>query len=175
MPKIASQGERTRRAVAACRELLDTADWLRERVRRHLEWLELTMMEYRVLETLQHDGPQHQKAISQKLRSSEHGVALSIKRLENKGWVEREQATLPASASWAEKAGPRATGHKILLVHLTPEGKKLIAYVFPKYAKLVKGEMQALEGREQLNLSRLCRKLRGGEAHGQGAVRRRVS
>ena len=174
MPKIASQGERTRRAVAACRELLDTADWLRERVRRHLEWLELTMMEYRVLETLQHDGPQHQKAISQKLRSSEHGVALSIKRLEKKGWVEREQATLPASASWAEKAGPRATGHKILLVHLTPEGKKLIAYVFPKYAKLVKGEMQALEGREQLNLSRLCRKLRRGEAHGQEAVRRRV-
>jgi MarR family transcriptional regulator, 2-MHQ and catechol-resistance regulon repressor len=158
MSKIASQAERTRRAVAACRDLLETADWLRDRLKRDLESFGLSLLEYRVLETLDCDGPQYQRAISRKFRSSDTGVLKAIRRFEKMGWVRRERSTLPSKA---RMTGPKARGPKIALVHLTPEGERLIAYVFPKHASAVKAEMRALEGREQLNLSRLCRKLRG--------------
>ena len=51
----------------------------------------------------------------------------------------------------------------MVLVRLTEEGEKLIAYVFARHRKVVKAEMRALEGREQETLSRLCRKLKEGD------------
>jgi hypothetical protein len=67
----------------------------------------------------------------------------------------------------AERARRRGAedrrGRKIVLLRLTPEGKDLIAHVFPKHAKVVKSHMKVLDGREQVTLSRLCRKLREGD------------
>ncbi|MGH9735392.1 MAG: hypothetical protein ACRD8A_12485 [Candidatus Acidiferrales bacterium] len=49
------------------------------------------------------------------------------------------------------------------VIRLTAEGETLIANGFRKHAKVVKAQMQALEGREQLSLSKLCGKLRRGD------------
>ena len=50
-----------------------------------------------------------------------------------------------------------------MLVNLTEEGEKLIANVFPKHVKLIRSELRVLQGREQVTLSRICRKLRRGD------------
>jgi|HubBroStandDraft_1064217.scaffolds.fasta_scaffold14753_3 hypothetical protein len=81
--------------------------------------------------------------------------------MEQSGWISRESATRPRRDSAVAKApAGAATGRKIVVVQLTPQGKQLIARVFPKHAKVVKAEMKMLEGREQQTLSRLCQKLR---------------
>jgi DNA-binding MarR family transcriptional regulator len=60
------------------------------------------------------------------------------------------------------RSSPDRQGRRIIILRLTADGEDLIAYVFPRHAKLVKAEMRALEGREQAALSRLCRKLKEG-------------
>jgi len=47
---------------------------------------------------------------------------------------------------------------------LTPQGKKFIAIVFPSHAKVAKALMRAIDSRERDSLSRICRKLREGDA-----------
>jgi DNA-binding MarR family transcriptional regulator len=81
-----------------------------------------------------------------------------VYRLEKLGLVYRTPATLP------RLDGKPGDGVRVVQVELTLEGKGLIAKVSPKVAKVVKAEMRALEGREQVTLSRLCRKLKEGDA-----------
>ena len=49
-------------------------------------------------------------------------------------------------------------------IHLTPEGRNVIAQVVPLRAKLIRAQMRALKGREQETLGRLCDKLAEGDA-----------
>ncbi len=53
---------------------------------------------------------------------------------------------------------------RMIAVHLTAAGRRLIESVFPAHAKTIEAEMGRLAPREQEELRRLCRKLgRGGE------------
>jgi hypothetical protein len=47
-----------------------------------------------------------------------------------------------------------------VVVSLTQTGEWYIRLVLPRHIKLVKALMRALDGREQISLIRLCRKLR---------------
>jgi hypothetical protein len=62
-----------------------------------------------------------------------------------------------------QRAGLRWQGRWILLVTLTPTGKRVIAHVIEKHKKVVKAWMRVLDAREQQSLSRLCRRLRQGD------------
>ena len=164
------QRGKTRRAFAAYLDLMDAGDWLREGMSQQLASFDLTMMQFRVLETLYHDGPQYQQALSRKFRCSKQNVAFVIKSLARRGWVRSKASRLgvTSAAGWVNPSGAAsvkrpAQGRRIVLVELTPAGRRLIANVYPKHAKVVKAEMRALEGREQRTLSRLCRKLREGD------------
>lgn len=85
----ADEKTRASRAFRAYVDLMDTADWLRERMSRQLETFDMTMMEFRVLETLHRKGPQYQQALSRKFRCSKQNVAHVVKRLEEEGWIWR--------------------------------------------------------------------------------------
>ena len=162
--------EKKRRAFAAYLALLDAAEWLRYELSEQLEGFDLTIMQFRVMEILSHEGPKHQMEISRRFRSSKQSMGFVIRRLESKGWVRRVAGTLPASrtaesekiARRAKQRGKKIAGRRVLMVRLTAEGKRWIAWVFPKHAKVVKSYMLALEGREQQTLKRLCDKLREG-------------
>jgi len=53
---------------------------------------------------------------------------------------------------------------RMIVIHLTPQGRKLIEGVFPEHAQAIKKEMSVLEPQEQESLRRICRKLgRNGE------------
>lgn len=90
----ADERVKTGRALRACVDLLDTADWLEERMSRQLENFDLTLMEFRVLETLQREGPMYQQALSRKFKCSKQSVAFVLKRLLEEGWIRRVPSAL---------------------------------------------------------------------------------
>jgi hypothetical protein len=68
------------------------------------------------------------------------------------------------SASGADATQGRRPDPRLIVVRLTEMGESLIRYVFPVHAKVVKAEMKVLDGRQQETLSRMCVKLREGDA-----------
>ncbi len=94
MPRIDKRG-RIRRAYTAYVDLLDAADALRERMSRQLRTWNLTILQYRVLDALYHEGPQYQQALSRKFHCSKQNAALVIRGLEECGCIERVAARLP--------------------------------------------------------------------------------
>jgi hypothetical protein len=52
----------------------------------------------------------------------------------------------------------------VVNVMLSPDRQRIFPDVFRKHSKIVKAKMRVLDGREQHTLSRLCQKLRQGEA-----------
>ncbi|MFZ3201344.1 MAG: MarR family transcriptional regulator [Candidatus Acidiferrales bacterium] len=146
-------------AYAAYKELMSAAEKMRYETGRQLANFELGTSEFQVLEMVYHEGPKHKRAIAERLGFSDQACGWVIARLEAEGWVRRSEGSLPPAE------GPRAkgVGRRIVLVNLTEEGEKLIANVFPKHVKLIRSELRVLQGREQVTLSRICRKLRRGD------------
>jgi MarR family 2-MHQ and catechol resistance regulon transcriptional repressor len=162
---------KTDRAFGAYVDLMDAADRLREEVGGHLESFDLTKIEFRVLETLYRHGSQYQQALSRKFKCSKQNIGWVLRRLEEQGRVRRRAARLrrTSPAKWANPGGAAKMmrppgGRRIVLVRLTAEGRRVVEYIYPWLAKLVKAEMRVLDGREQQTLSRLCQKVREGNA-----------
>jgi len=167
---------RTKRAWNAYTDLLDTAEYLREEMSRQLATFDITMTQFRVLETLWHDGPQYQRFLCHKFLRSKQDMVFVIKTLKQRGWVRRVPSKLTVSEKrrrgaieWDEAKAGRpfsfraGVGRRVIDVRLTRAGKRMIEFVFPKHVKVVKSQFRVLEGREQATLSRLCRKLREGD------------
>jgi DNA-binding MarR family transcriptional regulator len=162
---------RTNRAVAGYVDLLEAAEQLKERMTRQLGSYYLTMLEFRLLASILHDGPQYQIAISHRFRCSKQNIGRAVESLRERGYLRRKMSALPTTPSdgWAnpERAASMqrpVRGRRIAIVRLTPQGREFIKYVYPKHAKVVKSVMRVLDGREQLTLSRLCLKLKEGDA-----------
>jgi hypothetical protein len=98
-------------------------------------------------------------------RQNADGILL---RLEERGWVAREIWTRPAaeideSRLPVRRRGQPREGGTMAAARLTERGEEFIGTIFPMHAKVVKCMMRALDGREQVTLSRLLRKLREGD------------
>jgi len=107
------------------------------------------MSQFGVLEALLHLGPMCQRTIGEKLLRSGGNITLVVDNLEKYGWVRRER---------------QKDDRRMIVIHLTPAGRKLIARVVPQHARAVVKEMSSLDSSEQEALRRLCRKLgRGGQ------------
>ncbi|MGB8540801.1 MAG: MarR family transcriptional regulator [Candidatus Acidiferrales bacterium] len=166
--RYVSETGKTSRAFRAYVDLMDTADWLRQEMSEQLWRWDLSMLQFRVLETLYNQGPQHQQELSRKFRCSKQNVASVLDRLKKDGWIRRESASLPrtSQANWVNPKAKKeraAGGRRVVNVMLSPEGRRIFPDTFRKHSKVVKARMRALEGREQYTLSRLCRKLRQGD------------
>jgi MarR family 2-MHQ and catechol resistance regulon transcriptional repressor len=144
------QGRRdTVRALNAYINLARATDSLLGRMSLELDQKGLTMGQFGVLETLLHLGPMCQRTLGQKLLRSGGNITLVVDNLEKHGWVRRE---------------PQKDDRRMIVIHLTPQGRRLIEGVFPEHAQTIKREMSVLTQREQESLRRICRKLgRGGD------------
>ena len=109
----------------------------------------LTTSQFGTLETLYHLGPMCQTEIGKKILRSSGNITLVIDNLEKRGLVRRER-----------EEGDR----RRVSVHLTPEGRELIAKVFPEHVTLITSAMSVLTPEEQADLARLCKKLGKGVA-----------
>jgi len=137
------------RALSAYINLARAADSLLGRMSLGLNQRGLTMGQFGVLETLLHLGPMCQRTLGHKLLRSGGNITLVVDNLEKHGWVRRE---------------PQEDDRRMIAVHLTPQGRKLIEGVFPEHAQAIRREMSVLTQQEQESLRRICRKLgRRGE------------
>jgi DNA-binding MarR family transcriptional regulator len=158
---------KTLRAYSAYSELRDTANWMHEELTAQLNYFDLSMWEFRVLDALRR-GPKYLEEISQQLQCQKSNVGKVLQRLEGWGWVRRmRRRWAPARGTRSSRAGKRSRSseprdRRIIRRTLTPDGRWEIKRIHPKHVKLVKAYMRALDQREQLTLTRLCIKLRQG-------------
>jgi len=165
--RISHRGK-TLRAFRAYLDLLDTAAYMQNELSTQLAAFDVTMRGLRVLEMLYRRGPTATRVAAVKLKCSRSNVEKIVLRLEERGWVARELWTLPPaeineSRLPMERRGKKREGRAIGIIRLTPRGQKFIGTFFPKHAKVVKSLMRALDGKEQVTLSRLLLKLRQGD------------
>jgi DNA-binding MarR family transcriptional regulator len=154
--------------MQAYMDLIDAASWLRGELHAPLESFGLTLGEFRVLELLNREGALTVPDVTSRRNAKKQNMKVMIQHLEGRGWVRRVIITLPPvsleeSHRAKSRRGERREGKRRGVVGLTKSGKKFFREVLPRHSKLVKSLFRALSGREQMTLSRLCRKLREGD------------
>src|SRR5277367_3826761 len=138
------------RALSAYINLIRASDSIVSKASAQLEQSGMTLGQFAVLEALHHLGPMCQHALAQKLLRSGGNVTLVVDNLEKRGWVRRER---------------QKNDRRMVQIHLTPKGTRLIAKVFPEHAAVVAKIMSELTATEQEELRRLAGKLgHGAEA-----------
>ena len=137
------------RALNAFINLARASDSLMARMSLQFESEGLTTGQFGILEALLHLGPMCQKTIGEKLLRSGGNITLVVDNLEKHGWVRRER---------------QKDDRRRILVHLTPDGRRVISEMVPRHVDAIVKEMRRLEPGEQESLRRICRKLgRAGE------------
>jgi MarR family transcriptional regulator, 2-MHQ and catechol-resistance regulon repressor len=104
----------------------------------------LTPTQLGVLEALLHLGPLGQRVLGGKLLMSGGNITTVVDNLEARGLVRRER---------------RDDDRRHVTVHLSPEGRRLIARVFPNHVRAIVDAFSALTPGEQETLGRLAKKL----------------
>jgi MarR family transcriptional regulator, 2-MHQ and catechol-resistance regulon repressor len=138
----------TVRALSAFINLVRASDSTIAKTTAHLEGLGITPGQFAVLEALLHLGPMCQHTLGKKLLRSGGNVTLVVDNLERHGWVRRER---------------QVKDRRMVEIHLTPKGRRLITQVFPEHAKVIAKVMSQLSAAEQEQLRKIAGKL------GQGA------
>jgi DNA-binding MarR family transcriptional regulator len=150
-------------------DLIDTAEWLKNELRPPLESFDITLGEFRTLELLNRKGPLTVSDVSRERRTGIPNVKKASKYFERRGWVRRVVVTLPPAPfeqthQAKSKKDQKRKGWRTGVMTLTDLGKRFVRDVMPSHFKMMKALMRVLDAREQLSLSRLCRKLRSREA-----------
>jgi len=165
--RISHRGK-TLRAMGAYLDLLQTTAYMQKEMQSQFEAFDVTTRTIRILEMLYRRGSMALRVMAREMKCSRQNVKNILRPLQERGWVVLEMRTLPPVAKdearvAVEKRGDTRRGRAIGIVVLTQRGKKFIGTFFPKHAKVVKSLMRVLDGREQVTLSRLLRKLRKGD------------
>lgn len=125
-------------------KLQRAADSVAGQTHRHLAQANLSISQFGVLECLYHLGPLCQRDIGRKILKSSGNISTVIDNLEKRGFVARQRSK---------------KDRRYISVGLTESGKHLIADVFPRHVEEIVAQLGTLAPREQLQLSRLCKKL----------------
>ncbi len=132
------------RALSAFINFMRAADSVFARLDAQIQTRGLTHGQFAVLEALLHLGPLNQCDLARKLLRSGGNLTVVIDNLEKRGWVRRRR---------------QQQDRRMVVVSLTPAGKRLISGIFPKHAAAITAEMSRLSPEEQETLRHLCRKL----------------
>jgi MarR family transcriptional regulator, 2-MHQ and catechol-resistance regulon repressor len=137
------------RALNAYINLVRASDTVLSKIAVDLESEGVTMGQFAVLEALLHLGPMCQHALAEKLLRSGGNMTLVVDNLQKQGWVKRQR---------------QEKDRRMVEIHLTPKGRRLITRIFPEHAKVIARVMGELTPAEQEDLRRIARKLgRGAE------------
>lgn len=169
MSRWPGQKEKTVRAFQAFLNVLDTADWLKNELRGPLESFDLSMPGFRVLEMLYREGALTVPDVAGRRLCTRQNIYFVLEELQKRGWVRQMVVRAPAAAIKESRIsklrrGIQREGPRVAVVGLTKEGKGFVGKVLPRHVKVVKALMRALDGREQESLSKMCEKLREGDA-----------
>lgn len=139
------------RAMNAYIKLQRAAGAVSARTRADIEAAGLTESQFGVLDALYHLGPMPQKDLSVKTLKTGGNVTMVVDNLEKSGLVQRRRD---------------CPDRRLISVHLTPAGRRLIKRLMPGHARLIAREMGDLTPRELDTLAALCKKVGLG---GKGA------
>lgn len=110
----------------------------------------LTIAEFGILEALYHVGPLLLGELQRRILVSSGGVTYLVDRLEQRGLVQRQPCPEDRRARYAA---------------LTPEGKRLVARIFPGHAKAIEHAMSGLTRADRDRAATLLKSLgRAAEA-----------
>ena len=151
----------TREEVAALNAyipLMRAAESLTARAGLRVAAHGLTLSQFGALEALLHLGPLCQRELGEKLLKSGGNITMVVDNLERRGWVRRQR---------------QKDDRRMIAVHLTPAGRRLISRIFPGHVAAIAREMRCLTASEQQDLRRLSRKLGRGAKNGNEKKRSR--
>ncbi len=137
-----SDGER--RTLDAYIKLRRAANTLSALESASLREVGLTESQFGVLEALLHLGPLRQTDLASKLLCSAGNLTTVVDNLERDGLVERRRDD---------------ADRRVVIVHLTSNGQKLIGELFPRHAAAIVNWFAVLEPDDQLRLSEALRRL----------------
>jgi MarR family transcriptional regulator, 2-MHQ and catechol-resistance regulon repressor len=106
--------------------------------------LGLGLSDFGVLEVLLHKGPLPVNALGAKIRLTSGSISIAIDRLEEKGLVERKEDP---------------DDRRARIVHLSPQGRKLIECAFAQHARAMERAASGLSKSERASALRLLKKL----------------
>lgn len=160
--------EKRRRAWRAYLDLVDAADSIQERLGQVLDTFGLTMEEFRLLLLLYLEGPLTGKQATEMRRRNAQNMYRTIRQAEEFGWVRWQVKRVTPEVAKAmrfskDRRGRNNHGSHVGVVSLTQQGETLIERMLPAQEHAVGALMRTLDGREQITLSQLCRKLCGDE------------
>lgn len=136
--------------MSAYINLIRASDSLVSKASAQLEQSRMTLGQFAALEALHHLGPMCQHTLAKKLLRSGGNITLVVDNLEKREWVRRER---------------QKDDRRMVQIHLTPKGARLIAKVFPEHAAAIAKIMNELTENEQEELRRIAGKLgRGAES-----------
>jgi MarR family transcriptional regulator, 2-MHQ and catechol-resistance regulon repressor len=147
MPTHFKGSEAAERALSAYINLIRATDSVFSKSAAQLESSGITVGQFAVMEALHHLGPMCQHTLAKKLLRSGGNITLVVDNLEKRGWVRRER---------------QKKDRRMVEIHLTPKGARLIAKVFPEHAAFVAKIMGELTTAEQEELRRIAGKLGHG-------------
>ncbi len=107
----------------------------------------LTVPQFGILEALHHLGPLSLGELADKLLVTGGNITYVMDRLEAQGLVERRRSE---------------EDRRVVEAHLTPEGRKRIASVFPGHAAFIREVVSPLGEEEQRKLRELLKRLGKG-------------
>ncbi|MGC2417583.1 MAG: MarR family transcriptional regulator [Candidatus Acidiferrales bacterium] len=136
-------------ALATYASLARAVHSLDDLLERQCDTFGLTSSQFRVLEHLRLYGPVATGELASSVMFGDSTISVVTRNLESAGLVVRR----------ADKTDGRKA-----IIHLTPEGKKMVERILPKRGKVLRAKMCVLGKREQENLDRMCRKLAEGDA-----------
>lgn len=139
---------KTEGAIMAYRQLRRAAESVGHLLDQQLSAFGVTPGQFRVLEALLLNGPMRQDKLGREIFLDPRTVRYLTADLEKQVFLVKR---------------PDEDDRRYPMVHLTPQGRALVSRIFPRQAKLIRAQMNALGAREQGMLNRLCKKLADGD------------
>lgn len=142
---MSGKGEKkARRALEAYARLQRAASLSSARVDQAVNAFGMSASQLGVLDVLAERGSLHQQELVRALGRSKAQMTSIIDALEKRGAVRRER---------------HATDRRFMTVHLTADGRALLAKAAPVRAAAIIALMRELSGEQRARLTRLCRRL----------------
>ncbi len=131
-------------------KLFRAAESVSQRINAHLRDHDLTVSQFGALEAIYHLGPMQSGELGQKILKTSGNMTMVIDHLEKRGLVNRQR---------------RKDDRRCIDIHLTEDGRTLIATILPAHVAGVVQSLAALSTAEQQQLAALCRTLGLAQAH----------
>ena len=144
MPTAFQGTEQEQRALNAFIKLLRAAESVSSFLQDGRLRAGLSISQFGVLEALYHLGPLCQKELGRKILKSSGNITTVIDNLEKRQLVERRRLE---------------SDRRYFVVHLTEEGRDLIADVFPAHVQRIVERFSVLTDEDQELLALLCKKV----------------